>query len=57
MLRRGEGMGDVLVIGGGIMRDDDIPALKEAGGAAIFGPGTPSGEIADFMRQSAQPRA
>ena len=56
-LLRAEGMGDVLVIAGGIIPDDDIPALKEAGVAAIFGPGTPIGEIADFMRQNAQPRA
>ena len=56
-LLRAEGMGDVLVIAGGIIPDDDIPALKEAGVAAIFGPGTPIGEIADFMRQNAQTRA
>ena len=56
-LLRAEGMGDVLVIAGGIIPADDIPALKEAGVAAIFGPGTPIGEIADFMRQNAQPRA
>jgi methylmalonyl-CoA mutase C-terminal domain/subunit len=56
-LLRAEGMGDVLVIAGGIIPEDDIPALKEAGVAAIFGPGTPIGGIADFMRQNAQPRA
>ena len=56
-LLRAEDMGDVLVTAGGIIPDDDIPALKEAGVAAIFGPGTPIGEIADFMRQNAQPRA
>ena len=56
-LLHAEGMGDVLVIAGGIIPDDDIPALKEAGVAAIFGPGTPIGEIADFMRQNAQTRA
>ena len=56
-LLRAEGMGDVLVIAGGIIPEDDIPALEEAGVAAIFGPGTPIGEIADFMRQNAQPRA
>jgi methylmalonyl-CoA mutase C-terminal domain/subunit len=55
-LLRAEGMGDVLVTAGGIIPEDDIPALKEAGVAAIFGPGTPIGEIADFMRQNAQTR-
>ena len=35
-----EGMDDVLVTVGGIIPDDDVPALKEAGVAAVFGPGT-----------------
>jgi methylmalonyl-CoA mutase C-terminal domain/subunit len=56
-LLRAEGMGDVLVTAGGIIPEDDIPALKEAGVAAVFGPGTPIGVIADFMRQNAQTRA
>ena len=56
-LLRAEGMGDVLVTAGGIIPEDDIPALEEAGVAAIFGPGTPIGVIADFMRQNAQTRA
>ena len=32
-------MDDVLVTVGGIIPDDDVPALKEAGVAEIFGPG------------------
>lgn len=56
-LLRAEDMGDVLVTAGGIIPEEDIPALKEAGVAQVFGPGTPIGEIADFMRQHAQPRA
>jgi methylmalonyl-CoA mutase C-terminal domain/subunit len=56
-LLRAEDMGDVLVTAGGIIPADDIPALKEAGVAEVFGPGTPIGEIADFMRQNAQPRS
>ncbi len=56
-LLRAEDMGDVLVTAGGIIPTDDIPALKEAGVAEVFGPGTTIGEIADFMRQNAQPRA
>ncbi len=55
-LLRAEDMGDVLVTAGGIIPEADIPALKEAGVAEVFGPGTPIGEIADFMRQNAQPR-
>ena len=34
------GMDDVLVTVGGIIPDDDVPALREAGVAEIFGPGT-----------------
>ena len=56
-LLRAEGMGDVLVTAGGIIPEEDIPALKEAGVAAVFGPGTPIGEIADFMREHARPRS
>ena len=41
---------DVLVVGGGIIPDEDIPALKKAGVAAIFGPGTPTTEIVEFIR-------
>ncbi len=56
-LLQAEDMADVLVTAGGIIPEEDIPALKEAGVAAIFGPGTPIGEIASFMREHAQPRA
>jgi methylmalonyl-CoA mutase C-terminal domain/subunit len=38
---RAEGLGDVLVIVGGIIPDADIPALKELGVAAVFTPGAP----------------
>ena len=38
-LLREQGIDDVLVTAGGIIPDDDIPALKEAGVAAVFGPG------------------
>jgi methylmalonyl-CoA mutase, C-terminal domain len=55
-LLRDEGMAEVLVTAGGIIPAEDIPALKAAGVAEVFGPGTPIGEIADFMRQRAQPR-
>jgi methylmalonyl-CoA mutase C-terminal domain/subunit len=55
-LLREEGMDDVLVTAGGIIPEEDVPALQEAGVAAVFGPGTPIGEIAAFMREHAQPR-
>ena len=56
-LLREEGMDDVLVTAGGIIPAEDIPVLKEAGVAEVFGPGTSIGEIAAFMRDHAPPRA
>ena len=43
---------DILVIGGGIIPQKDVPRLKEAGVARVFGPGTPIAEIADFIRKN-----
>jgi methylmalonyl-CoA mutase C-terminal domain/subunit len=55
-LLRAGGLGDVLVTAGGIIPDDDIPALKQAGVAAVFGPGTTIGEVATFLRANVCPR-
>lgn len=49
-LLRDKGMQDVTVLVGGIIPEADIPALKQAGIAAIFLPGTPTQEIVDFIR-------
>ncbi len=45
-----KGVNDVLVIGGGVIPEDDIPFLKKAGIAEIFGPGTPTKATIDFIR-------
>ena len=42
----------MLVIGGGIIPDEDIPALKEAGIAEIFGPGTTTDEIISYIKNN-----
>ena len=55
-LLRDRGMDDVLVTVGGIIPDDDIPALKDAGVAEVFGPGTTIREVADFLRANVRPR-
>jgi len=55
-LLRDAGVDDVLVVVGGIIPDDDVPALREAGVAATFGPGTTIGEVAEFLRANASPR-
>lgn len=42
--------GDVLVVVGGTIPDEDAAALKEAGVADVFTPGAPTSEIVDFLR-------
>jgi methylmalonyl-CoA mutase, C-terminal domain len=49
-------MEDVLVLVGGIIPDQDIDALKKAGVAAIFQPGTAMDEIVKFIRANVKPR-
>ena len=51
-LLRENDMGDVLVVTGGIIPDEDVPALNERGIEGFFGPGTPTDEIADFIREN-----
>ncbi len=46
---REKGVDDAKVILGGTVPPDDIPKLKEAGIAEIFGPGTPLKKIIDFV--------
>jgi len=49
-LVREKGMKDVLIIGGGVIPEGDIPALKKAGVAEVFTPGTPTSAIVDFIK-------
>lgn len=49
---KAKGMGDVLVLGGGVIPASDIPGLKEAGVKAIFTPGTPTKEVIDFINEN-----
>jgi methylmalonyl-CoA mutase C-terminal domain/subunit len=46
-LMRAKGLNDVLV--SGVIPDTDIPGLKAAGVAEVFTPGTPTGNIVDFI--------
>jgi methylmalonyl-CoA mutase, C-terminal domain len=50
------GLDDVLVTAGGIIPDDDVPALTEVGVDRVFGPGTTIAEVADYLRANARPR-
>jgi methylmalonyl-CoA mutase C-terminal domain/subunit len=48
---RKRGLTNAMVIAGGIIPDEDIPALKKIGVKAVFGPGTPTNQIADFIKK------
>jgi methylmalonyl-CoA mutase C-terminal domain/subunit len=45
--------GDIVVVGGGIIPEEDVPKLKKAGIKNVFGPGTPLHEIVSFIQKSA----
>jgi methylmalonyl-CoA mutase C-terminal domain/subunit len=55
-LLRDEGLDDVLVTAGGIIPDDDVPALQEAGVRKVFGPGTTIAQVADYFRSNVRAR-
>lgn len=51
-LLKEKGAEDILVTAGGIIPDEDVPKLKAAGIAEIFGPGTSLEEITEFHRKA-----
>lgn len=51
-LVRQESDKNILFVGGGIIPEKDIPKLKAAGMAMIFGPGTPIAEISKFIESN-----
>src|SRR6059036_2943273 len=55
-LLRQRGVGDVLVFGGGIIPDADIPKLSELGVAAVFTPGASMASIAEWLEQALDER-
>ncbi|RLB28630.1 MAG: methylmalonyl-CoA mutase [Deltaproteobacteria bacterium] len=55
-LLREKGAEDIVVCGGGIIPEEDIPMLKEAGVKEIFTPGTPLGVIVEWVEQNVKPR-
>jgi methylmalonyl-CoA mutase C-terminal domain/subunit len=48
---RKKGKSDALVIAGGIIPEDDIPALQQMGVKAVFGPGTSTSDIVSFIQK------
>lgn len=51
-LLKKEGVDDVLVAAGGILPDEDIPAIKAMGIKGCFGPGTSTDEIIKFVQDN-----
>ena len=52
-----ENAGEILVFGGGIIPDEDIPKLKELGVAEIFTPGSSTQAIVEWIRSHVRARA
>jgi methylmalonyl-CoA mutase C-terminal domain/subunit len=50
---RKKGRDDIMVIAGGIIPEDDIPALQQMGIRAVFGPGTSTQDIISFIQKEA----
>lgn len=55
-LLREKGAPDVLVLGGGIIPEEDIQALKNVGVAGIFGPGSFTKDIVKFIQENVRQR-
>ncbi len=50
-LLKKSGLTEVLLFGGGIIPDEDVPKLKKKGIEKVFGPGTPTGDIVSFLHE------
>jgi methylmalonyl-CoA mutase C-terminal domain/subunit len=55
-LLREKGADDIVVCGGGIIPDEDISKLKEAGIKEIFTPGTTLDDIVHWVQENVKPR-
>ncbi len=56
-LLKEKGATDIAVFGGGIIPQDDVPALKERGVSAVFLPGSSTQAIIEWIRANIRPRA
>jgi methylmalonyl-CoA mutase C-terminal domain/subunit len=54
-LLKENGADDILVMAGGILPDEDIPAIEAMGIKGNFGPGTPLSAIIEYVRSNVQP--
>jgi len=56
-LLKEKGADDIVVCGGGIFPEEDIPQLKKAGIKEIFTPGTPLTEVVNWVKENVEPRS
>lgn len=52
-----KGAGDIVLLAGGVIPEDDIPGLKKAGISEVFTPGTSTENIVEWVRRNVTPRA
>lgn len=55
-LLKEKGATDIIVFGGGVIPEDDIPALYKSGVAKIFTPGTPTDDTIEFIKSNVKPK-
>jgi methylmalonyl-CoA mutase C-terminal domain/subunit len=51
-LLKEKGAEDIIVFGGGVIPDEDVPGLIEMGAGAVFGPGTPTGTTIEWLKNA-----
>jgi methylmalonyl-CoA mutase C-terminal domain/subunit len=51
-LLKKKGMADVVVFAGGIIPQEDVPALKKIGIKEVFGPGTPTTILVEYIKKN-----
>jgi len=55
-LLKEKGADDIIVFGGGIIPEEDLPTLTQAGVRGVFAPGTSIEEAVTWVRQNIKPR-
>ncbi|MGQ9506728.1 MAG: cobalamin B12-binding domain-containing protein [Candidatus Bathycorpusculaceae bacterium] len=56
-LLKEKGLTDIMVFAGGIIPDEDVPEMKKLGIKEIFGPGTPTEKIVEFVLENMPKKA
>jgi methylmalonyl-CoA mutase C-terminal domain/subunit len=55
-LLKAKNASDIIVFGGGVIPEADVPRLIEIGAGAIFGPGTPTGDTIEWLKKAVAER-